>query len=100
LTDESYSTHNAAHMQRLTETQVQFLSRLGKSPDGQLLLALINSEIDAVNIDLRRVSGEALYRLQGRAASLDELADVLTPKIIARREPFKRPPQFATDPLT
>lgn len=98
MTDQSYNPHNAAHMQRLTETQLQFLARLGKSPDGQLLLALIQTEINAVNVDLRKVGGEALYRLQGRAASLDELVALLTPKMTVYRDPIKRP--TATDPFT
>ena len=59
---------------RLTAQQLDFLARLGKSPDGQLLRALLKAEIDETNLQLRTLTGEHLYRAQGRATYMDDLA--------------------------
>jgi hypothetical protein len=62
----------------LNATQLEFLGRLGKSPDGQQLQVLLKAEIDDVNEKLRTFTGEHLLRAQGRAVLLDELADRLS----------------------
>jgi thioredoxin-like negative regulator of GroEL len=80
---------------RLNATQLEFLTRLGKSPEGQQLQALIKAEIDETNVQLRSLTGEHLYREQGKATYLDALAGHLTgrmPKRDAPRAPFQRPP--------
>lgn len=62
----------------LTGEQVSFLSRLGKTPDGQHLLMLIQAEIAECNGRLRTLSGDDLLREQGRARCFDELVKNLT----------------------
>lgn len=59
---------------RLTAQQLDFLARLGKSPDGQLLQTMLKAEIDDTNEQLRSGTGEVLYRAQGKATYLVELA--------------------------
>jgi hypothetical protein len=56
----------------LDAAQLSFLTRLGKSPEGQQLQMLISVEIKATNEQLRKLSGEALLREQGKAIFLDE----------------------------
>ncbi len=63
---------------RLNALQLGFLARLGKSPDGQQLLALIQAEIAESNVSLRKLSGEALLREQGKALYLDDFVSRLT----------------------
>ena len=57
---------------RYDDTQVNVLKRLGKSPDGQQLIALIQAEIAECNGTLRKSTGEGLLREQGKALWLDE----------------------------
>ncbi len=66
---------------RLTAQQLEFLARLGKSPEGALLQAMMKAEIDDVNVQLRSATGETLYRAQGRAAFLDDFAKHLAAPI-------------------
>jgi len=58
----------------LDATQLGFLGRLGKSPDGQQLMMLIKAEIEGCNERLRKLSGDELLREQGKARYLDEFA--------------------------
>lgn len=63
---------------RVDEAQLSFLVRLGKSPDGQQLLSLIQAEIAECNGRLRALTGEDLLREQGKARYLDEFHQRLT----------------------
>jgi len=78
---------------RLTQLQLDFLARLGKSPDGQLLQAMLKAEIDDTNELLRSGTGEVLYRAQGRATYLVELAKHLASPTFV---PQTRPRQVTT----
>ncbi len=82
----------------LNALQLDFLARLGKSPDGQRLLLLIQAEIAESNASLRKLSGDALLREQGRAAYLDSLAAKLSPSQSVPVPP-KRIPAFAGEPV-
>lgn len=82
---------------RLNALQLGFLSRLGKSPDGQQLLALIQAEIEESNGLLRKLSGDALLREQGKAVYLDELVSRLLQHQSALVAP-KRFPTLAGEP--
>lgn len=79
----------------LDASQVSFLLRLGKSPDGQQLLGVILAEIESCNEQLRKQSGESLLREQGKAVFLDELKRRLTQDLSARNEP-RRPTPFGS----
>lgn len=70
-------------MIRLDASQVALLERLGKSPDGQQLLALIKKTQDEVNEQLRTLTGENLYRAQGEATAWHDLAKKLNPPFAA-----------------
>lgn len=76
---------------QLNATQLEFLVRLGKSPEGQQLQSLLKAEVDEVNEKLRVLSGEALTRAQGRAQCLDDLLDRLAPRLKPMRDVPKRP---------
>jgi hypothetical protein len=69
--------------------QLDFLKRLGMSPDGQQLLGLIQAEIAACNLTLRTSTGEQLLREQGKALFLDEFLQRMTrptsAQIVSRR---------------
>lgn len=80
-------------MTRLDVSQLEFLARLGKSPDGQQLLALIKKQTDDLNEKLRTLAGENLYRAQGEATVLDAFAKYLNP-------PFQPSPRDAPRRIT
>jgi len=82
----------------LNALQLSFLARLGKSPDGQQLLMLIQAEIAESNASLRKLSGDALLREQGRAIYLDNLAAKLTSPPPTPVAP-KRFPTLAGEPV-
>lgn len=61
----------------LSESQLLFLARFAKSPDGREFLELYRAKLAEVESKLRTQAGEELYRQQGRAIQLDELlADI------------------------
>lgn len=61
----------------LSESQLLFLARFAKSPDGREFLELYRAKLAEVEGKLRTQAGEDLYRQQGRAIQLDELiADI------------------------
>ena len=80
---------------RLNAAQLEFLGRLGKSPEGRQLQELISAEIADCNANLRKLSDESLYREQGKALYLDELAQrLIGPQaalVIPRRPTFQNP---------
>lgn len=81
-------------MQHLDASAVQFLERLGKSPEGRQLQALLELEVIETNEKLRKLSGDDLMRAQGKAIYLDEILAKLNPppSQLLRRDPLKRPP--------
>ena len=62
----------------LSSTQLQFLSRLSKSPDGQLLLKVYQAKLAESDAKLRSAIGEEVYRAQGRAQAFAEMIGDLT----------------------
>ena len=82
---------------RLNALQLDFLARLGKSPDGQQLRTLILAEIAECNVSLRKLSGEALLREQGKAIYLDDFASRLSHAQSALTMP-KRFPTLSGEP--
>lgn len=65
---------------QLNTMQLDWLARLGKSPDGQLLRGLLTAEVSESNSALRKLTGDLLVREQGKALFIDRLLDVLDPK--------------------
>jgi len=62
---------------RLTDSQLTFLARFAKSPDGREFLELYRAELSEVEKALRIADGAEMHRQQGRAQQLDKLlADV------------------------
>ena len=61
----------------LSNTQLQFLSRLSKSPDGQMLLQMFKAKLAESDLKLRSATGEEVYRAQGRAQAFAEMIDDL-----------------------
>lgn len=57
----------------LTGTQLQFLSRLSKSPDGLMLLQVLQAKLAESDLKLRSATGEEVYRAQGRAQAFAEI---------------------------
>ena len=72
------------------DPQLELLKRLGMSPDGQQLIGLIQAEIAACNLTLRKFTGEQLLREQGKALFLDEFLQKMTEAKSAQEVP-KRP---------
>ena len=62
---------------RLSNEQLQFLARLNKAPEGQLLLGILRAKLQERDSELRTKTGEEVYRAQGRASEIDKLiADI------------------------
>ena len=80
----------------LEAAQLEFLTRLGKSPDGQQLLKLIQAEIDDSNALLRTRNGDSLLREQGKAVYLDEIASRLRSQSVPALS--KRVPTLIDEP--
>lgn len=57
---------------QLNTQQLEYLARLGRAPEGQMLKQLCQAWVDEANGNLRTKSGEHLLREQGRAVMLDE----------------------------
>jgi len=72
--------------------QLEFLKRLGMSPDGQQLIGLIQAEIAACNLTLRTSTGEQLLREQGKALFLDEFLQKMTEAKSAQTVPRRPTP--------
>ncbi len=66
-------------MQHLSASQLRQLETIGKSPSGPQLRALLDTEIEATNTNLRKFTGDHLLREQGKAVFLDELVSKLFP---------------------
>ncbi len=77
---------------RYDAAQLDILTRLGKSPDGQQLIALIQTEIAECNSTLRKSTGEGLLREQGKALWLDEFLQRLTQPESVQRVPRRPTP--------
>lgn len=60
---------------RLTTEQLTFLARFAKTPDGQFLVGMLEARQAELNTTLRDVTGEEVYRTQGRALEVDNLLD-------------------------
>lgn len=58
---------------RFDRTQLQFLARLCKSPDGAILLQILRVKQAEADQALRKARGEDVYRAQGRAEEIDDL---------------------------
>ena len=61
----------------LSESQLLFLARFSKSPEGKEFLEIIRAKLSGVDGKLRAAEGAEMHRQQGRAQQLDELiADI------------------------
>ena len=63
----------------LDAAQAEFLARLGKSPEGQQLKSLLTALVADSNEKLRTLTGDLLYREQGRATAHVDLLERLSP---------------------
>jgi len=62
---------------QFSNLQLEFLARLARSPDGQLLLQILQAKQAERDAGLRTASGEEVFRKQGRAVEISELiADI------------------------
>lgn len=57
--------------------QLQALARLVRTSEGEVLLALLDTELRRLQLNLLDSSGEATPRLQGMAKEVAEILDLL-----------------------
>lgn len=57
--------------------QYQALARLVRTPDGEALLALLDTELRRLQLNLLDSSGETTSKLQGMAKEVAEVLDLL-----------------------
>lgn len=57
--------------------QFQALARLVKSADGEVLLAMLDTELDRLTTNLLDASGETTSKLQGMAREVKDLITLL-----------------------
>ena len=62
----------------LTESQLLFLARFAKAPEGKEFIELMRAAVEEVNQTLRTATGEHVLRTQGRAQQLDEIVGWIT----------------------
>jgi len=60
---------------RLSSTQLQFLARIAMTPDGKVLVDLLQARLRDHDAKLRAATGEEVFRQQGRALEIAELID-------------------------
>lgn len=63
---------------RLSSTQLQFLARIAMTPDGKVLVDLLQARLRDRDAKLRTSTGEEVFRQQGRALEIAELIDDFT----------------------
>jgi hypothetical protein len=63
---------------RLNSTQLQFLARIAMTPDGKVLVDLLQARLRDRDAKLRAATGEEVFRQQGRALEIAELIDDFT----------------------
>ncbi len=63
---------------RLNSAQLQFLARLAMTPDGKVLVDLLQARLRDRDAKLRAATGEEVFRQQGRALEIAELIDDFT----------------------
>jgi hypothetical protein len=63
---------------RLSSTQLQFLARIAMTPDGKVLVDLLQALLRERDAKLRTSTGEEVFRQQGRALEIAELIDDFT----------------------
>jgi len=69
-------------MIRLNTEQLRVLEAIGKAPGNVQFRQILDAVIADANANLRKLTGEALLREQGKALFLDELAGKLWPPTI------------------
>lgn len=62
----------------LTQPELQALRRFTQLPEGRLILSVLGERLAMADEKLRRLHGDDLYRMQGRALELEELITLLT----------------------
>lgn len=60
---------------QLSDSQLDFLARFQRSPEGKLLIEIYETELREWDVKLRNATGEDVYRLQGRAKQLEEMIE-------------------------
>lgn len=60
-------------MKPLNKDELEFMGRLARSPDGQMLRNILEKRLEVYNYDCRRLDASALHRTQGRAQELEDL---------------------------
>jgi len=78
-------------MIRLNTEQLRVLEAIGKAPGNAQFKQILDEAIADANANLRKMTGEALLREQGKALFLDELAGKLWPPIVRRPVTESRP---------
>lgn len=75
----------------LSREQLGLLARLGRTPEGQQLHALLKVWQSDVDRTLRSATGEALFRAQGESQRLEELAELIAGGAESRLHAIQRP---------
>lgn len=57
----------------LDNHQLALLERFAKTPEGQMVVQVMTERLTATDKDLRSLTGEALFRAQGKAQELDQM---------------------------
>lgn len=59
-----------------TQQDLEVLRRYGRTPEGRLLVAVLQDRLADIDRTNRRAIGEMLYRGQGRAIEIEELLEL------------------------
>lgn len=80
-----------------TQQDLEVLRRYGKTPEGRLLVAVLQDRLADLDRTNRRAIGEMLYRGQGRAIEIEELLELFDASTAPAGS--RRAPQQPTRPL-
>ena len=77
----------------MNSSDLSFLARFAKTPEGQALLRILEARLASVNETLLGTDGNDVYRFQGRAKQLLELCKDITEaeQRLNRSTPANRP---------
>jgi hypothetical protein len=75
----------------LSREQLGLFARLGRNPDGQMLLQVVKAWQADVDSQLRRTEGAVLHRAQGDSLRLEEIAFLLAGGADQRLSDLSRP---------
>jgi hypothetical protein len=87
-------------MGHLNTPELEALRQYARRPEGKGLVLILEKKLAESDIAMRKLTGELLYRQQGRSLQLAELIDEIegADTVLKRQEPTMRRPTAWSQP--